>query len=316
MKILPKKYKMSIISMFGTIGETWLENLDKIINKYIEKFNLTNVKVHDELTMNLILYAHSEEFGEVVVKIGFPLFEELLIRETRSLENFDGNGVCRCYYFNLEDGVRILERLIPGRTLHTIEKRTDRIEAFCDLLLRLNVKSTKFIQLPTYREILDRSIKQSIEQPDKYKVLEKYIDAANELYKEIESRNLSKHLLHADLHHDNILISNKGIRAIDPHGFIGEKVLETARFIENEIQKKEINEENILEVISLIGAKIDEPEELICQSLFIDYVLSTCWDIETNASKEHINDDINNLKLVNNVLFKLGSLNKGRAKTY
>ena len=104
------------------------------------------------------------------------------------------------------------------------------------------------------------------------------------------------------MHHNNILTSGDSRKAIDPHGVIGEKVLETARFIENEIQKQEINQDNVVEAIKLISKYYKEDKQLICKALFIDHVLSTCWDIEDNSDVAHISSDIENLKTILNCL--------------
>jgi len=97
MFILPEKYGKSIISMFGIIGEEWLLDVNNIVNKYVDKFNLTNISIHENLSINLILYAKCEEYGDVVLKMGPPIFDELIIREVVALEAFNGNGACKCF---------------------------------------------------------------------------------------------------------------------------------------------------------------------------------------------------------------------------
>lgn len=303
---LPEQYKTKVLSMFGPLGESWLASVPEVIDKYVTKFDLTNLKFHENLSVNLILYAECKSFGKIILKIGLPIFNELIYRETTALEEFNGKSACKCYYSNLDDGIRILERLVPGETLNNIENKEERIKLFCDVATSLDVKLTHHIQLPFYREILDRSVNQSNESKEKFKSLKPFINVANYLYNEIEDINLPKYLLHADLHHDNILTSSNGRKAIDPHGFLGEKVLETARFMEKELEKQEVNKENILEIIDLMAKYFKEDKVLLCKVLFIDYVLSTCWDIEMNFDEEHINGDINNLKLIlvclNNIL--------------
>lgn len=295
---LTDQYKNKILSMFGTIGENWLIDITKIVDKYVTKFHLTNLHVHKDLSINLILYAECEKFGKIVLKIGPPVFDELIYREATALEKFNGQGACKCYYSNLKDGIRILERLIPGETLNNVADRKERIKAFCDVALSLDIKMQYYKQLPSYRKILDRSISKSEEQPEKFKPLKELIIIANNLYNEIEEKHLPIYLLHADLHHDNILTSGNERKAIDPHGFLGEKVLETARFMEKEIEKQVISKENILEVINLMAKYFNNNKILICKVLFIDYVLSSCWDIEMNYSNEHINNDIKSLRLI------------------
>lgn len=295
---IPNEYKSKIISMFGQIGQEWLSNIPTIIYKYVTKFNLQNLKVHEDLSVNLIIFAECEELGEIVLKIGPPIFNELIYRETKALEEFNGRNACKCYYSNLDDGIRILERLIPGETLNSIEDREERIMIFCEFALGLDVELKSSIKLPTYREILDRSINLSNEQPEKFEPLKRLINIANDLYKDIENQNLPKYLLHADLHHGNILTSGNERKAVDPHGFLGERVLETARFMENEIEKQDISKDNILEVVNLVAINFNEDRETILKVLFIDYVLSTCWDLEMNFDIEHINGDVRNLILI------------------
>lgn len=294
---LSDQYKNSIIAMFGQQGQQWLADVPNIIEKYINKFHFKDITALGDLTFNIILFANCEEFGDVILKIGLP-YNELLTRETIALSKFGGRGACKCYYNNIDDGIIILERLKPGETLHCVKDREKRIRAFCDVASALSTKADDSLQLPTYREILDRSIDKSKEEAEKFKSLCDLIATADALYKEIEDKNLTKYLLHADLHHSNILTCIDGRKSIDPHGFIGERVMETSRFMENEIQKKGISPDNIMQVVEMVSKYYNEDKQMLCKALFIDYVLSTCWDIELNFDNKHINNDIQNLNLI------------------
>ncbi|MDD2447942.1 MAG: aminoglycoside phosphotransferase family protein [Tissierellia bacterium] len=310
---IPETYKNNIINMFGEPGEKWLNIVPNIVDKYVKKFNLKNIQILNDLTFNIIIFAECDSFGKIVFKVSLPN-NELLIRETNALNKFNGFGACKCFYSNADDGIIIIERLEPGKTLHEVEYREDRIKEFCKVAKSLNNSLNEHIDLPSYRQILNRSIDASNQYPEKYQILKHYIEEADDLYQEIESMKLPIYLLHADLHHNNILSSGTQRKAIDPHGFIGERVMETARFLENEIVKNEINEESVLETIKMMSNSYEEDEELICKSLFIDYTLSTCWDIEVNTNKEHIINDINNLNIIKNVLKRIKSKTKSLTK--
>lgn len=310
---IPETYKNNIINMFGESGEKWLNIVPNIVDKYVKKFNLKNIQILNDLTFNIIIFAECDSFGKIIFKVSLPN-NELLIRETNALNKFNGFGACKCFYSNVDDGIIIIERLEPGKTLHEVEDREDRIKEFCKVAKSLNNSLNEHIDLPSYRQILNRSIDASNQYPEKYQILKHYIEEADNLYQEIESMKLPIYLLHADLHHNNILSSGTQRKAIDPHGFIGERVMETARFLENEIVKNEINEEIVLETIKMMSNFYEEDEELICKSLFIDYTLSTCWDIEVNTNKEHIINDINNLNIIKNVLKRIKSKTKSLTK--
>lgn len=236
----------------------------------------------------------------MVLKLGPPFFKELMYREVKALNKFNGQYACKCYFSNFEDGVRVLERLIPGQTLNYIKGKEERIKIFSKVAKGLNIKATEDMELPSYREILNRSINQINEE--KFILLKDLMLEADKLYSEIEKKKLPKYLLHADLHHNNILITNDGVKAIDPHGFLGEKVLEFARFMENEIQKEAVNPDNIMNTINFMASCFHENKIMLCKVLFIDYTLSTCWDIEMNYSDEHIKNDCHNLSLILSIL--------------
>lgn len=192
MIIIPNQYIEKMNSIFGPSIEEWLTNVPFIINKYIKKFNLLELKFHEDLGINLIIYAKCDEFGEVVIKVSPPYYNELIYRETKALKEFSGQSVCKCYYNNLNDGIRILEKLVPGKTLNDVDNREERIKLFCEVALKLDVKAKDNMNLPTYRQILDRSINQAHEQKEKYEVLLELINISNELYKEIENKKLPK----------------------------------------------------------------------------------------------------------------------------
>lgn len=296
MLTLPEKYIQSIIFVFGNEGKDWLDNINKLLDKYIKKFNLINIKIIDNLSYNLVIFAECKEYGKVVLKIGNPDNETL--REIITLGKYNSNYACKCYYSDKEDKVMLLEKLVLGETLNSVKNREERIKIFCDIASNLAIMAEENLQLPTYREILNRAFSKIERQSARYKSIRELINTADNFYEEIEKTNLSKYILHADLHHDNILTSGVSRKVIDPHGVIGEKVLETARFLENEIQKQEVNQSNIIEVIELMSKYYREDKKLIGKSLFIDYVLSTCWDIEGNFENEHVNKKINCLRLI------------------
>ena len=119
------------------------------------------------------------------------------------------------------------------------------------------------------------------------------IEIADKEYKEIESLNLDKYILHGDLHHGNIVLDNDTYKAIDPYGRIGEKLLEIGAFVMNELWLFGTRDEDIKEVISKIAKLLNEDERFIAKISFIRVVLSTAWAIEENDTRIiQINTDI------------------------
>lgn len=306
---LSKKYQDNIIKMFGSIGENWLDNIPNMIEKYIKKFNLKNVKLLNKLTYNVLLFADSDEYGSIVLKVEIP-FKEMTIRESVALKLNNGVGACKCYYSNIDDGVIILERLIPGNTLNIIDDISERIKIFKDVSSKFNIKVSLDNELPTYKEILQRSLDIANNNEEKFTLVKDLLPIINSMYEELHSNNESDYLLHSDLYSDNILQVDNGWKAIDPHGFIGEKILDTAIFIQKELEKTNFNEDDINHILNLMNIDQDLNLEEVTKALYINYVLNICWDIEVNLGEKHIDKCINRSKIILNYLNNINNKRK------
>lgn len=284
-------YKNNIEMMFGDIGKEWLQTIPDKIEKYVKMFNLKNIKLLNELTYNVLIFGDSKDFGPVVLKIEIP-FKELTIRESTALKLNAGKGACKCYYSNVDDGVILIERLQPGRTLNTIENLEDRIKIFNEVSDKFNIQVRQDTGLPTYREILDRSIILSAEQEQKFSPVNELLKVANLVYNYLHTNNESNYLLHSDLFCDNILETNDGWKAIDPHGFVGEKILDTAIFMQKELEKKDFDENDVESLLHIMSKNINLNESDLMKALFVNYVLNICWNIEVNLDEKFISKSV------------------------
>lgn len=284
-------YKNNIEMMFGDIGKEWLQTIPDKIEKYVKMFNLKNIKLLNELTYNVLIFGDSNDFGPVVLKIEIP-FKELTIRESTALKLNAGKGACKCYYSNVDDGVILIERLQPGRTLNTIENLEDRIKIFNEVSDKFNIQVRQDTGLPTYREILDRSIILSTEQEQKFSPVNELLKVANLVYNYLHTNNESNYLLHSDLFCDNILETNDGWKAIDPHGFVGEKILDTAIFMQKELEKKDFDENDVESLLHIMSKNINLNESDLMKALFVNYVLNICWNIEVNLDEKFISKSV------------------------
>jgi hypothetical protein len=104
---ISESYKKNIVSMFPSIGEEWLNHIPFIVEKYVRKFNLKNIKVMENLTYNTLLFAESPKYGDIVMKIEIP-FKEMTIRESEAHILNNGEGACKCLFKDIDYGVVIL----------------------------------------------------------------------------------------------------------------------------------------------------------------------------------------------------------------
>lgn len=116
---LSLNYTEKILQMFGETGQTWLNNIDNIIERNSKLYGLSDFKLIDNLTYNLVMTAKSKKYGEIIVKVGLPNKES--ISEIKTLDAYNGNFACKCYEHNFEDYFYILEKLKPGTNLLDIK---------------------------------------------------------------------------------------------------------------------------------------------------------------------------------------------------
>ena len=128
---LPDKFKTKIINRYGEEGNNWLNSIDNVIYKYKKQFMLKNIRLVDEMSMNVVLFAESLEFGNIVIKIGAP--SKTIISEMHTIKYYSPKYFPKCYYYSIEDKVIILERIFPGYNLSILENFEERTKVFIDI---------------------------------------------------------------------------------------------------------------------------------------------------------------------------------------
>lgn len=295
---IPKHFSEKITRVFEEKGVKWLEELPNIINECKEKWKLTNFSISNELSYNFVVFCESSHYGKVALKIGVPHPE--LYTEIKALSIYNGQNICKCYDYDIENGAMLLERIVPGVDLTSIENVSNRILIGAELISKLNVLVNDNVEFPTYTDWVNRAFKRAKKENIVGQKMLGFIDIAEDYYKELESLNRSKVLLHGDLHHYNILKSKNGDwKAIDPKGVIGIPCLEGSRFIENQLGmvKHEEKLKCLDEMITVFSDKLNENKRIITMCLIVDFVLSICWSFEDNALREVISKSIKNLEL-------------------
>lgn len=295
---IPKCFSEKITRVFEEKGIQWLDELPNIINKCKEKWKLTNFRISNELSYNFVVFCESSHYGKVALKIGVPHPE--LYTEIKALSLYNGKDICKCYDYDIKNGAMLLERIVPGVDLTSIENVSDRILIGAELISKLNILVDENHELPSYTDWVNKAFKRAREENVVGRKMLNAIDRAENYYKELESLNRSKVLLHGDLHHYNILkCANGDWKAIDPKGVIGIPCLEGSRFIENQLRmvKDEEKLKYLDEMITVFSDKFNENKRIITMCLFVDFALSICWSFEDNDLREEISKSIKNLEL-------------------
>ena len=192
----------------------------------------------------------------------------------------------------MSDDVLLLEKIIPGDQMWAVEDYRERARLMGNTVKDLAIlyledrsgDNSENEKYPTYLSWMEDLRAKLIDMWDLEDILF-YLDKAIETYKELKQHHNKKCLLHGDLHQENMLLNEKGdYTIIDPKGVVDDPVMETARFLLNEIPCKK---SKILEMAGIMSPVIGISVDDILKSLFVDTALSNCWCMEEHfATKE------------------------------
>ena len=282
---LPEAFRKTIIQGYGNAGRKWLDDLPVIVQKCEQEWKLTLEPGTLEMSCNFVAPVHTADRKRAILKIGFPGEVEVLT-EMDALPYFREEHSVRLLASNRERRAFLLEHLIPGTTLRTIQMMDDRkaTELALPLLRDQPVAVPKEHHFPTladWAKVLGRMwMSPSISMPAAL------LDKAEAVFQKLDASKSEEKLLHGDLHHDNILFDDeRGWIAIDPKGVIGDPTFHGSRFIINNWSNVPFVE-LLPSRVKLIADALQCSEARIAGWAFVDYIISTCWTLETGGKKE------------------------------
>lgn len=293
---IPSKLCNKVIRTFGTRGEQWLQEAPEIVQKCMTKWSLTDGSISDILSYNLIYFARSPLYGEVALKVGVP--DKELVTEMTALSLYEGKNICKCYESDSALSAMLLERILPGGDLTTVRNHSERINIAANLVARLPITIEGEHGLPTFASWVSRAFQRARAEGRVGKKMLLFIDLAEELFSSINE--LHPHvLLHGDLNHWNILQDHDQWKAIDPKGAIGPRCLDSARFIQNELDfvTRASKPKRLDEMFAVFSQALGETKQTIARCFFIDTILSTCWSFEDNVLPETLKDRVDNCEI-------------------
>jgi streptomycin 6-kinase len=276
---LPENFVKTFTDLTGDKGKVWLEQLPQTIKRLEQTWRIKVLEHFSNLSYNFVAPAVRHDGTPAVLKIGFP--GELSVSlEANALRAYAGDGAVRLLEHDPSIEALLLERLEPGESLPHFSNNEENTRITATLLKRLwrTVENpADFCNLDSWtRKLHQMHETHKANKTFKYLPL---LDKAVQLYK--EHRSSEQVLLHADLHHDNILIAQREpYLAIDPKGILGVKGFDVGTFLVNPFDAlvtlpnvKDIHKERI----AIFSEMLDLTHEEVEAWGFIFSVLSGCW---------------------------------------
>lgn len=293
---LPQDFRRRITGTYGQAGQVWLTELPAIVQRCVDQWHLQDTKLAPDLSYNAILYANSPEWGPVVLKIGLET-----LAEHRALTTFDPKDVCRSYALDEPSKSLLLERILPGDNLKSVQAAQERMEIAADIIGQLPRPGNGLTKFATYTDWVNKAFAYVRRQPGVTDRMLHFLDKASEFYAELCSQPRPLMLLHGDFHHENILRSSLGTwKAIDPKGVLGARCLESGRFILNELGETDHDQKRLaLSAMTTVFAKrLGESSRTIALCGFVELVLGICWCIESDDDPRDIEEAMDDAQIV------------------
>jgi streptomycin 6-kinase len=281
--VLSEDFTQRILRVYGEDGHHWLQSLPIIMDEIASSWDVRIKPPFQNLSMNYVAPAILSDGSEAVLKVGVPNSE--LALEIAALKAFNGFGAVKLLESDQELGALLLERLRPGEPLIQMGDDEHATAVAIMVIRQLQSCSVKHVSFPSVADWFHgfqrlRDMFGGETGPIPNELIEKAEGLSQDLITSMEASVL----LHGDLHHWNILSSEREQwLAIDPKGVIGEPAYETGAWLRNPFP-------GILEMAnpeSVISRRIDQfsndlgyDRERIVGWGFTQAVLASSWSFQ------------------------------------
>lgn len=258
----------------------WIENLPRLIDELAGRWRLD---IGDTYPMSWHWVARVTTADGVpgVLKLGLP--DGHLDAEVEALRIFDGDGAVRLLAEDVGRGALLIERAVPGDRVTSIVPDDDvkATALLIDAGRKLHRVPPDGCTLPHLRSESEDFRDYLRRFPGAGPMPRRLVEKAAELFDALCDSGPDR-VLHADLHHDNVLRAGDTWKAIDPRGRIGDPGFECGPVLYNPDPPRRDPD-----LLKLVPARIEQladgygmPVERVRAWGFVMGVLSEVWNAD------------------------------------
>lgn len=280
---IPDTLRRTMLDLHGRNGHIWLERLRNTVRACEEQWDIQVHAPYPNLTYHVVAPATGRDGTPYVLKLGPPNQE--FSQEIRALERYAGDCTAHLIQADPSQAAMLLERLEPGVSRWHAQDDETSTRVAGDLMKRL----WRTVPNPFEWRSLDSWMRALMEPPSTAATaLPAYLlEKAQALYRR-HAGITPPVLLHADLHHDNLLSATREpYFAIDPKGIVGDAGYDIGPFLINPMpgistrpDLRKLLERRVTIFSELLGL---DPHEIAAWGL-IHAVLAACWSLEDHGS--------------------------------
>lgn len=223
-------WPQNIFDVYGPAGEAWLAGLPALLEECAARWSLTLGPPFGNLSYNYVASATGPDGAALVLKVGPPNPE--MTSEIEALRVFDGRGATRLIDADAERGILLLERMLPGDSLWTLDDEEEVIAIVVGVMRRLYRPLAAGHPFRTLADLSTGLNRLRAEFDGGYGPFPPArVERAIGLFRELTGM-AEPLLIHGDLNPGNVL---RGGRepwlAIDPKGYAGDPLYDVATFL-------------------------------------------------------------------------------------
>ena len=283
---LPQAFIKRMIDLHGPSGRAWLDGLPARIRLLEDLWQIRVSDPFQPLAYNYVAPALRGDSTEAILKLGVP--GSYFDQEAQCLRAFAGEGAVHLLEWDAGAGAMLLERIRPGSNIKSLEEE-EAVVAVAAVMGRLHRPADTPYPFPTvqdwgkgFQRLRDRFAGGCGPLPADL------VDEGDKVFAELANSMDSAVLLHGDLHHENVLASDRqSWLAIDPQGVIGEPAYELGAFLRNPLPEM-LEWTNLKAVmarrVDLLAYMLGFDKRRIAGWGFAQAVLSAIWSLEDHGS--------------------------------
>ena len=268
---------------WGAEGVRWLADLPALAASVAADWELETGPPFP-LSFHWVVPAKRSDGTAAVLKLGVPGSQHFA-DHAAALEAFAGRGSVRLLAHDPARGAQLLERAKPGTPARDLvpDRDADATAATIAVIRRLHAPPPPDCPLPDLAAQGADFAKYLRAYPDDGPLPRHLVERAATLHDELCASATARVVLHGDLHHDNVLRSEREPwLSIDPFGMVGDPASETGVLLYN--PDPPLRDNALLELvparIEQLADGLGQPVERVVAWGFVKAVLSEVWDVE------------------------------------
>lgn len=287
MIVIPETFKDKMRALHGDRGEAWSNALPDLIAECADRFDFRPEAPFGGLSYNFVLRGTLGNGKGAVLKLSF--LKEELVRETDVLRAYEGRGAIRVLDADGERGGALLEAVVPGTPLSSVEDDDRATEIFCGVFRRLHPSVPTIGSYPSMKQhfaALDRCRARIGNQGNAAAAIpEDWLTIAEANLAYLIATTNENLLLHGDLHHANMLRQGEERWAvIDPKGIIGDIHFEPIQYLLNYEDRGGDRDTVLRRRIAIMADRLGLDSRRIAMWGVARGVLEACWGIEDGSA--------------------------------